>query len=575
MPEHDPSDDVPTTPHPGERAIARRDFLHRGALAGVGGVLAASGLAQSSASASPVPPSSSGVASPGSGEDVPPFELEEATVAQLQEAMRSGRMTSHSITAAYLARIEAMDRRGPALRAVIQTNPDALSIARQMDEERRAKGPRGPLHGIPVLLKDNVDTGDKLLTGAGSLALADMPAPRDAFIAQRLRAAGAVILGKANLSEWANFRSTRAASGWSGRGGQCRNPYALDRSPSGSSSGSAAAAAANFAAVTVGTETDGSIVSPSSACSVVGLKPTLGLVSRAGIAPISHTQDTAGPITRTVADAAALLSALAGVDPRDPATSAAEGHVEADYTKFLDANGLRGARIGVARAKVTGYHAQTDSLFDAAVDAIRRAGAEIVDPADIPHLGEYDDAEFTVLLYDFKDDLNRYLAERGPTSKVKTLADVMEFNRTHAAAEMPYFGQEIMQMAQAKGPLTDKDYVDALEKCRRLSRTEGIDAVMAAHRLDAIIAPTSNPPNVTDLSLGDHYLGSSSTPAAVAGYPTITVPAGYTHGLPVGLSFIGRAWSEPTLIRLAYAYEQATKMRRPPRFLPTMEMPVP
>ena len=547
------SDDA--TPPPG---ITRRELLRLGAL----GAAAAAHAGWDARPAEATPRAS-----------IDPFELEEITVAQLQDGMRSGRFTARALAEAYLARIAALDRAGPTLRQVLETNPDALSIADALDAERKAGRVRGPLHGIPVLLKDNIDTGDRMMTTAGSLALAGAPAPRDAFIAARLRDAGAVILGKTNLSEWANFRSTHSSSGWSGRGGQGRNPYVLDRSTSGSSSGSAAAVAANLAAIAVGTETDGSIVSPSAACSVVGIKPTLGLVSRTGIVPISHSQDTAGPIARTVADAAALLGVLAGPDPRDRATSGAAGR-PTDYTRFLDPNGLRGARIGVARKRFFGYDARTDRVAEDAIRAMRDAGATIVDPADIPHAGEYDEGEFEVLLYEFKADLNEYLASRGATARVHSLADVMAFNERERDREMPYFGQEIMEMAQKKGPLTDAAYRTALARNRRLAGPEGIDAVMKQHRLDALVAPTGNPAWPIDLALGDHFLGASSTPAAVAGYPSIAVPAGYVFGLPVGISFIGGAWSEPTLIRLAFAFEQATRHRKPPRFLPTMEMPV-
>lgn len=499
-----------------------------------------------------------------------PFALEEVTVAELQEGMRAGRYTSRSLVDAYLARIEALDRRGPALHSMLDLNPDARAIADSLDAERRTGRVRGPLHGVPVVVKDNVDTGDRMSTTAGSLALEGSVAPRDAFIVERLREAGAVIIGKANLSEWANFRSTRSSSGWSGRGGQARNPYALDRSPCGSSSGTGVAVAANLAAVGVGTETDGSIVCPSAASGLVGIKPTLGLVSRSGIIPIAASQDVAGPMTRTVADAAVLLGAMAGADPRDPATLESRGRVEADYTRFLDADGLRGARIGVARKGFSGYHPATDSLFDAAVEALRRAGAAVVDSVEIPHYGEYGGAEYTVLLYEYKDGLNRYFAGLGTGAPVRTLADVIAFNDREAARSMPYFGQEIMRMAQAKGPLTEKEYLDAKEKTRLAGA--GIDSVMALHRLDALVAPTGGPAWTIDLVNGDHFLGASSTPAAVAGYPNVTVPMGRVFGLPVGVSFFGRAWSEPTLIRLAYAYEQATKHRVPPRFLPTADL---
>jgi amidase len=552
----------------GDDGLSRRGFLHLGAAAAVAGAIGrVPGLAwterleaQAAASASI---------------RVPSFELEEATVQQLQDGMRAGRYTARSLAEAYLGRIGEIDRAGPTLRSVIETNPDALAIADAMDAERRSGRVRGPLHGIPVLIKDNVDTGDKMMTTAGSLALDGRPAPRDAFVAERLRSAGAVIIGKTNLSEWANFRSTRSSSGWSGRGGQVLNPYALDRSPCGSSSGSGAAIAANLAAVAVGTETDGSIVCPSAHTSVVGIKPTLGLVSRAGIIPISHSQDTAGPMARTVADAAALLSVLAGVDPRDPATAAARGRAQSDYTRFLDPAGLRGARIGVARERLFGYDPHADRVIEDAIVAMRQLGATIVDPANIPHLGQYDNDEFTVLLYDFKADLNAYLATRGATSQVRTLADVIAFNEREKAREMPFFGQEIMHMAQEKGPLTDKAYRDARAKSLRMAGREGIDAVMAQHRLDAIVAPTSSLSWPHDVLLGDHGLGGSSTPAAVAGYPNITVPAGYAFGLPVGIMFTGRAWSEPTLIRLAFAFEQGTKLRKPPRFLPTADFSKP
>ncbi len=477
------------------------------------------------------------------------FELEEATVAQLQDAMRTGVRTSRSICAAYLARIAELD---PKLHSVLETNPDALAAADRLDAERKANRVRGPLHGIPVLVKDNIATVDRMMTTAGSLALAGVTPPRDAPLVARLRAAGAVILGKTNLSEWANIRSTQSSSGWSARGGQCANPYALDRNPCGSSSGTGAAIAASFAAVGIGTETDGSIVCPSSACSLVGVKPTLGLIDGAGIIPIAHSQDTAGPMARTVADAATLLGALAG----------------REYGASLDPAGLRGARIGVARKKFFKYSPEADALVAAAIDVLRRQGAVIVDPADIPHAGEYDDSELTVLLYELKADLAAYLAAWAPSAKVKTLADVIAFNEANKASEMPYFGQELFLQAQEKGPLTDQVYRDALAKDQRLSRTEGLDVVFTQNNLDAIVAPTGSPPWPTDLVNGDHFLGASSTPAAVAGYPSVAVPVGYAFGLPVGMSFIGRANSEATLLKLAYAYEQAANPRKPPRFLP-------
>jgi amidase len=500
-------------------------------------------------------------------EAAPSFDFDEATIADLQRRMAAGELTARRLAEAYLARIGALDRQGPELRSVIETNPEALAVADVLDAERRAKGPRGPLHGIPVLVKDNVDTADRMTTTAGSLVLEGSTPPRDSHVAARLREAGAVILGKANLSEWANFRSTRSVSGWSARGGQCRNPYALDRNPCGSSSGSGVAVSANLAAVAVGTETDGSIVCPATTCGVVGIKPTVGLVSRAGIIPISHTQDTAGPMARTVADAAALLAALAGVDPRDPATAAATGRT-ADYARVLDPDGLRGARVGVAR-NLAGFHPDTDHHFDEAVAEMKRRGAEIVDPADVPHVKELGDPEFEVLLYEFKADLEAYFASLGPKAPVRTLAHAIAFNERNRVREMPFFGQEIFLKAQEKGPLTSTAYRRALAACRRLSRKEGLDAVLDRHRLDALVAPTGAPAWVIDPVSGDHFVGGNSTPAAVAGYPAVSVPMGFVFGLPVGLTFVGRAWSEAVLVRLAYAFEQATRHRRPPRFLPT------
>jgi len=499
------------------------------------------------------------------------FSLEEATIAGLQEMMTSGQETSESLVRRYLERIDKIDRGGPGLNAIIQTNPDALAIARELDRERQEKGPRGPLHGIPIVIKDNIDTADGMETTAGSLALLGSKPARDAFVVERLRAAGAVILAKTNLSEWANFRSTRSTSGWSGRGGQTKNPYALDRNPSGSSSGSAAAVSANLAAAGVGTETDGSIVSPASCCGLVGLKPTVGLVSRSGIVPIAHSQDTAGPMARTVADAATLLGAMAGPDANDAATQTTGVRLFKDYREFLKPGGLRGARIGVLRARPFNFANTLDPILKNAVDAMRKEGAEVIDPVEFPTLGQADDAEYEVLLYEFKADLEAYLAAR-PGASVRTLDDLIAFDEKNAGREMAFFGQEIVERAAKKGPLTDKAYLEALAKCRELMREKGIDAVLAEHKLDALIVLTNGPAHLTDLVNGDSFSGSSSSPAAVAGYPTITLPAGDVFGLPVGISFIGKAWSEPELIRLAYGLEQALGMRKAPRLLPTVDL---
>jgi amidase len=504
-----------------------------------------------------------------SAQSPPAFELEEMTIAQLQDAMASGRYTSRRLVELYSERIEAIDRKGPALRAIIEMNPDALTIADRLDGERKAGKVRGPLHGIPIVIKDNIDTGDRMLTTAGSLALDGAPAPKDAFVVERLRAAGAVILAKTNLSEWANFRSTKSTSGWSARGGQTRNPYVLDRNPCGSSSGSGVAPAANLAAAAVGTETDGSIVCPASASGIVGIKPTVGLVSRSGIIPISATQDTAGPMARTVADAAVLLSAMTGVDAADPATARSKGR-GSDYVEALDAGALKGARIGVPRKEYFGYSSRADALIEDAITVLKAQGATIVDPADIPTAGQIDDCEFEVLLFEFKAGLNAYLASRGATSKVRSLAELIAFNTREREREMPHFGQEILEMAEKKGPLTSAAYRGALARCRARSRTQGIDAVMTRLKLDALIAPTGSPAWPIDLVNGDHFLGASSSAAAVAGYPNITVPAGHVEGLPVGISLFGRAWSEAKLIGYAYAYEQAVRHRAPPRFLESL-----
>ena len=483
--------------------------------------------------------------------------------------MASGELTSHALVQAYLDRIAVIDKSGPTLNSVIEINPDALKIADALDAERKVGKIRGPLHGIPVLIKDNIGTHDAMHTSAGSLALADSIPAADSAVAAKLRAAGAVILGKTNLSEWANFRSTHATSGWSGRGGQTKNPYALDRNPCGSSSGTGAAIAASLAVVGIGTETDGSIVCPSSVNGLVGIKPTLGLVSRTGIVPIAHSQDTAGPMARSVTDAALLLGALAGTDPRDSATADNRTHIEPDYTRFLRADALRGARIGVARF-FFGAHPKTDELAKSALEMMERAGAILVD-VPLKRTPELEEAEVEVLRYEMKADMNAYLASRGLAAPIHTLQDIIAFNDHHRGSELAWFGQEELIKSQAKGSLSDPAYLKALETCRRLARTEGIDAAMDQHQLDAITAPTSTPAHVTDLLLGDHGLGDSTTPAAVAGYPSITVPAGFVFGLPVGMSFFGRAWSEPKLLSIAFAFEQLTKARRPPQFFPTLD----
>jgi len=481
------------------------------------------------------------------------IELEELAIADMQ------RFSSRALTEAYLKRIEALDR--DQVNSMIELNPDALAIADALDQERKAGRVRGPLHGIPIVIKDNIDTADRMATSAGSLALAENIAKRDAHVVRRLREAGAVLLGKTNLSEWANFRSTKSTSGWSARGGLTRNPYALNRNCCGSSSGTGTAIAASFAAVGVGTETDGSIVCPSSSCGLVGIKPTLGLISRSGIIPIAHSQDTAGPMARTVTDAAVLLAAMTGIDSLDPTTAASPVH--ADYAKFLDPDGLRGARIGVAR-QYFDINDHVTKVMDAALDTLRALGATLVDPVEMKSHGKYNDSEFEVLLYEFKADLNGYLANT--TASTRTLADLIRFNEEHREREMPYFGQEIFVQAQEKGPLTDAAYKKALAKNHRLSRAEGIDAVMKQHKLDALIAPTGSPVWTTDLVNGDHYVGGYSSASAVAGYPHITVPAGMAFGLPIGLSFFAGAWSEPALLKYAFAFEQATKARRKPGF---------
>jgi amidase len=523
--------------------MKRRDFIGTTAAAAVGTLLVAGrGFGRDSAQA---------------------FALEEVGVADLQAMMTRGEMSAKDITEAYLRRIASVDKQ---VNSIIELNPDAVTIAEQMDRERKDGKVRGPMHGIPVVLKDNIDTADKMKTTAGSLALLDAPTPKqDAFIVQRLREAGAVILGKTNLSEWANFRDNDSISGWSGRGGQTRNPYILDRNPCGSSSGSAAAIAANLAAVAVGTETDGSIVCPASINGIVGLKPTIGLVSRSGIIPIAHSQDTAGPMTRTVADAAAVLNVIDAADPRDDVT--ARKRERADYTTYLKADGLKGARIGVAKNFI-GRRKEVDRVMNAAIETMRKAGATIVE-VTFDSIGKFGAAEFEVLLYEFKTDLEKYLAERG--GEHKTLADLIEFNKDNEKREMPYFGQSIMEQADKKGPLTTKEYTDALALAKRLSQAEGIDLVMDREKLDAVVGPSNAPTWLIDTVNGDCGSGyvSSSSIAAVAGYPNITVPAGFERELPMGISFFGKAFTEGTLIRIAYAFEQATKARQKPKFLST------
>ena len=511
-----------------------------------------------------------GVTKPTAAFTPPSFELEELTIPDLQRGMQSGKYSARSLVEKYTDRINDIDKKGPTLKSVIELNPDAEAIAAALDRERKDRGPRGPLHGIPILIKDNIDTHDRMMTTAGSLAMLGAKPFQDASVAKKLRDAGAVILGKTNLSEWANFRSTKSTSGWSARGGQTKNPYVLDRNPCGSSSGSGVAPSANLCAAAIGTETDGSIVCPSSANSLVGIKPTVGLVSRAGIIPISHSQDTAGPMARTVTDAAIILGALTGEDPRDKTTTQSRGKAHTDYTRFLDKNGLNGMRIGVAK-KHLGFNRYVDALMAEVILTITGLGARVFNPADIPTTGQFDDSEFDVLLYEFKADLNAYLKGLGASTPIRSLKELIAFNESKAEFEMPFFGQDIFEKAEAKGPLTEPKYLQALRKNHMLTRTRGIDFIMKDLRLDGLIAPTGGPPWRTDWLNGDHLCGGYSSAAGVAGYAHITVPAGYVYGLPVGVSFFGGANSEPTLIKAAYAFEQATKARRPPKFLPTVD----
>src|SRR6266498_2446323 len=547
----------------GDGHVSRRSFLRYTSTVGA---LAAGGSAAAAVAGSGGAVAEAAGAAAGG---VPAFKWDEATIAELQAAMEAGKLTSRRLVEAYIQRIRLIDLSGVQLNSVIEVNPDALAIANSLDRERRLNGIRGPLHGIPILVKDNFATDDQMETTAGSLALLGSRVPRDAFVVKGLRDAGAVILGKANLSEWANFRSFQSSSGWSGRAGQCANPYVLDHNPCGSSSGTGTAISANLAAATLGTETDGSIVCPSSTNGVVGIKPTLGLTSRSGVVPIAHSQDVTGPMCRTVADAATVLGAMTGVDPRDPATAASQGHSFKDYRQFLDPNGLRGARIGVWRDGVFGFSPEGDAVAEAAIGELSRLGATIVDPADIPNVNDVFGPEFTVLLFEFKADIAAYLSELDNTS-MRTLADLIAFNDAHADQEMRWFGQEIFLLAEQTGGLDDPAYLTALETSKRLMQ-DAINETMDKFDLDAIVSLTGSPSWTTDLVNGDHFLTASSTPAAVAGYPNLTVPAGFSFGeLPVGINFIGRQWGEPTLIKLAYGFEQGTRARHAPKLLASL-----
>ena len=553
-------------------SIDRRTFIRSGVAAG--GLLSVSGYGCNPADPSPIP-ADTGVAGP-----VGPFDLDETTISQLQERIASGELTCRAIAEMYLERIDALNTNGPRLHAVLETNPDALRIADELDQELRGGGPRGPLHGIPILLKDNIDTADRMTTTAGSTALRGSIPLEDSFVARKLREAGAVLLGKANMSEWAGWKSfKRGTPGWSGRGwdggrgGFCRNPYALNRVPGGSSAGSGVGAAANLAAATIGSETDGSIVGPSSRNCLVGIKPTIGLVSRGGVIPISHSQDSTGPMARSVADAAIILGALTGIDPRDPLTTPSQGNALTDYTQALDPDGLNGARIGVAR-DYAGFDDRVDVLLADALDVMKQQGATIVDPIVLPaQLRFGNEYEMEVLYYEFKADLNAYLASLGSDAPVHSLEEVIAHNEANADLELSLFGQELLVGSQERGPLTESRYIEALGHSHRLSRREGIDRVMESERLDAIVGPTSGPAGLLDPLGGSTGSGGGcSTPSAMAGYPNMTLPMGFIFGLPVGISLFGRAWSESTLIRIAYGYEQATRHRRPPKFLAKIEV---
>ncbi|MCE7745535.1 MAG: amidase [Candidatus Heimdallarchaeota archaeon] len=497
--------------------------------------------------------------------------MKEYSISEIQKLMTDGKLTAKQLVKKYLERINKIDKSGPTINSIIELNPDALKIAENLDQVRKEDNSLGPLHGIPILIKDNIATADNMMTTAGSLALEGFRSTRDAFIVQKLRAAGAIILGKTNLSEWANFRSTRSTSGWSSRGGQARNPYVLDRSPCGSSSGSATAVAANLCSVSIGTETDGSIVCPAHVNSVVGVKPSIGLVSRTGIIPISHNQDTAGPIARTVEDAAILLNAMVGVDKEDAQSITNEKDIPTDYTEFLDIDGLKDARIGVAR-NFFGKNELVNQVIDKAIEKMEKAGAIIIDKLMLESVKELREPEYEVLLYDFKNDLNEFLEKFVPEGFPQTMKEIIEFNEKNKEKVMPYFGQEHFKRAEERGPLTDEVYKEALEKCHKYSREEGIDLAIKENKLDAIIAPTGGPAWPMDLVNGDHFTGGSSSLAAVAGYLNITVPVGYVFGLPIGLSFFSGAFQEPTLLKITYAFEQLTKVRKPPSYLKTLEI---
>ncbi|MCF7840734.1 MAG: amidase [Candidatus Marinimicrobia bacterium] len=546
--------------------MLRRDFLKYGAAGSIlTATAAAGGLGSLLSGCERSKPAQE------TAEKIRPFRYSEYTIAEIQTLMESGKLTARELTAAYLERIDKIDKNGPGLNAVIELNPEALVLAEAMDAERKVGKIRGPLHGIPVMLKDNIGTSDQMQTTAGSLALMNARPKEDAFLVQQLRQAGAIIMGKTNLSEWANFRDSLSSSGWSGRGGQTKNPYALNRNPCGSSSGSAVAVAANLTMLAVGTETNGSVVCPSGVNGVVGIKPTLGLVSRSGVVPLAHSQDTAGPMGRTVKDATHLLEAMVGVDPRDAVTKQKERKQLNDYAKFLSSDSLSGARIGVVR-QYFGFHPRVDAVMERAIEDMSQAGAVIVDPVEIKTYSDFGAASFQVLLYEFKADLNQYLSGLGKNAEIHSLEELIAFNKAHADREMPFFGQDLLEMAQEKGPLASKEYKDARKKAQRLAGPEGIDAAMEKHNLDALIAPTNGPAWLTDHVNGDHFLGGSSSPAAVAGYPNITVPAGDVFGLPIGISFFGRAFSEPILLRIAYSYEQNSRKRIAPNFPASITM---